>query len=362
MPADSFRQHRLSVEHAVALFLALSMNSARTEETYRTQLRRFIDRHRGQDFANVIPHDIRRDVKTIICGVKGSPNARNRDGVGAAESYITVLRSMYSKLESLLPPGTGNPARAVPLPKRVRLGEREHYTSWQLAHIFLSVQPSNEWRLFTLMLSIIRTTGVRRKSLVDLNLEDIDFATGETTVRGKGIVYHVYLSDILREMILDLFRDHRGLTEDEMTAVLRSVALSRARGLGVATRYGQGAYDPETGEGGTPALWTRRGSRVTRKTAERLIKAVRKGLPEGVLARNFDLHSLRHTYIEQLRSNFNEDAVRGLAGHRSMKSGSTTATSDYTMTRRGKAIDIQGYLFGPRHRFGIQPPADDGAD
>lgn len=361
--ASVFRGSVLSVEHAAALFLALSTNSERSRETYLTQIRKLLAWHPGRAFADITPHDLNEDIEWIQASVSAVPGARNRDGVGAAESYLTLVGSMFDKLQSLLPPDTGNPARAVAKPKRKQRGQREHYSERQLAQILRSVQRSNEAELFGLLLAILRTTGIRRMSLIGLNLEDIDFATGETIVRGKGgYVYSVYLSDKIRKSLLRIFRNHRRLTDDEVTSAVASAARARALWLKPETRHHPDAYDVMQGKGGTPALWTRRGVPVTRKTVERLIKAVRRGLPEGAFVRPFDIHSLRHTYIEQVKSSFGEDATKGLAGHWSNKSSSTTATSDYTMTRRGKAIAIQRFFFGPGHQFGAPGDLPGGAD
>lgn len=351
--ASEFRATQLSVEYAVALLFALPGTRKRTTENYATQARRLINFHGGQMLADLKPHDLADDLEEIRRNVvdRSSEESRCGNGDGAAESYLAFVRALYKKLAPFLPPGTGNPASAVTKKKRQPLRRREHYSQIQLAMIFTSVLGHPEGQLFLLMLYLIRTTGIRRSSLVGLNLEDIDFATGETAIRGKGgCLYWVYIAEDLRREILVLHQRHRGLSDAEMAAVIDRVVATAANRYSQASG-GSVGYDVRTGVGGTHALWTRRGKPISRKTAERLIAAVQRRLSEGAVV-HFDLHSLRHTFIAQVRDNFGPDAAAGVAGHRNRQTASAEATGDYTLTRGAKHLRIFRWMF-PAHRFGI---------
>lgn len=352
-----FRAADLTVEHAVAIALAFQGTRDRTAEAYETQARRFISFHGGRFLTDITPHDLEVDLASIRADVQGraAGEARCGNGDGATDSYLMFVRALFKKVEAFLPPGSGNPAASVQKRQRQTAGRREHYSQMQLAMIFRSVVGHLEGSLYLLMLYLIRTTGIRRSSLVGLNLEDIDFTTGETVIRGKGgFVYTVYISDVLRRDLLILHQRHRGLSDSQMAAQIRNAVNARSRGDNAKTAHKDGAYDVRTGKNGTPALWTRRGNPITRRTGERLIAAVRQGLPPGVVIQ-FDLHALRHTFIGQVRDNFGEDAAAGLAGHRNKRTASSEAQGTYTLIRGPKHRAILRWLFGPVHQFGVVP-------
>ncbi len=341
LPASHFRSRPMPVELAVALLLSLNSGKKRSLESVRTVGRRLMAYHRGQDIRELTPHALRADLDSIRKEVlaKVEQTKACKTGNGAVESYIAVVRRLYKTLTPYMGADVGNPGTSLDKPGRIRKGEREVYTSSQLREIWMAAQYGRDPRLFILMLNIVRLTATRRMSLVGLNLEDIDWATGKTTLRGKGgHVYESYISHQTMQSLLLLHLERSGREVADIPALMEHI--SRAD------------YDSNTGEGGTPALLERKGQRITDRTADNLVADVREyGDPDRFKA-PFILHSIRHTTLSQVHENFDEAAAAGFAGHRSNREALSEATRDYIMLRDPIKIAIFNTLFGPHHLAG----------
>lgn len=341
LTATHFRDRAMPVELGVALVLTLHSGRKRGLECLRTVARRLIRFHAGEDMRGITPHALNDDCSRIRVEVKADAgkNKRSVNGDGAVETYISVVRRMYQVLTPYVGPEVGNPGNSLTKPGRRCKGEREVYTSAQLQEIWRAAERGTDPRLFHLMLNLVRLTAIRRSSLIGMNLEDIEWATGKTTVRGKkGAVYEVYISHQAMEALLRLYLERADVPMVDLPALM--------------TRVARADYDRRTGVGGTPALLRRSGNRIVNRTVEQLFTDVRSHVNARMFKLPFDLHSLRHTTLSQIHENFDEAAAAGFAGHRSNKSALSEATRDYVMLRDPIKITIFNALFAPMHTTG----------
>ncbi len=348
LPASHFKTRPISVELAVALLLSLSPGGKRSLETIRTVCRRLMEYHPGQDIRDITPHALKADLEKIRSEVLARVGQSRvcKTGNGAIESYIAVVRRLYIALAPYLGDSVGNPGLSLTKPGRIRKGEREVYTSSQLREIWTAAKKGRDPRLFLVMLNILRMTATRRMSIIGLNLEDINWATGKTTLRGKGgHVYESYISHQVMQAVLVLYLQRTGQTAADIPALMARVA--------------RDDYDPNTGAGGTPALLRVGGERITRRTADDLVAAVRKYADRTRFKAPFILHSIRHTTLSQIHENFDEAAAAGFAGHRTNRQSLAEATRDYVMLRDPIKIAIFNELFGPHHQAGARAAVSD---
>lgn len=336
------------VELGIALAALMPFRRQRSAETFRTNAARFIRYHSGQDIRDISPVSIEDDFPIIRAEVAARSSAtamtRGDVGDGAVESYVAVVRRVFRRLTTY---GVENPAAPVDKPIRRRKGEREVYTSQQLRHIWDAIGEGKDPRLHRLIFALMRLTAARRMTAIRLNLEDIDWATGRTTLEGKGGT--IYEGLISRNAMRELLRLHCERVSINPSGVLKLMAHLAREG-----------YDPTTGAGGTPALLTRNGRRISDRTFEQMQATIRAHVPPGLLRLPYIAHSVRHTTITEINANFGEAAAAGLAGHRSNKErrSSADATRDYTIARDGMKIEMFNVLFGPDHVAG---PIDSGS-
>ncbi len=340
---QSLPDGEFTVELGIALAACKPFRRSRSRETFQTNAKRLLKYHAGEDVRYIKPDSFEDDFETIRAEVKArkakSDDNRCDVGDGAVESYIATLRRIYKRLESY--GAFTNPAASLEKPTRRHKGKREVYTASQLFHIWRAAMLGRDPRLFLLILTIIRLTAARRMTVIGLNLEDIDWSTGKTILRGKGgVVYESYLSHAVLEDILKLYVERAQIRLADFPALFAHLA--------------RDSYDPSTGEGGTPAVLKKSGKRITDRTFENLIETVRANVPEGEFRRPFIPHSLRHTTLTQVLMCFDESAAAGMAGHRSNKEKTplAQATRDYTMARDDIKVEMFNALFGPEHLTG----------
>jgi integrase len=211
--------------------------------------------------------------------------------------------------------------------------------------IWRAAEQGTDPLLYLLILDLVRISGIRRCSAIRLNMEDINWQTGKSLIRGKGQrVYPVWISHQILERMLSLYLQRTGQTEKDLPTLMR--------------HWCRRDYDSTSGSGGTPALLTRRGCRVSNGTMEALIETVNKRLAPGVLSQRFILHSLRHTLLTQVSQTFDEAAASGFAGHRNNHTPLAEATRDYVASRDARNVEIFAALFGPEHTVGLLPLGD----
>lgn len=336
------------VEMGVALAAPMPFRRPRSAETFRTNAVRLLRYHSGQDIRDISPASIEADFASIreeVAARRGATSTPRDDvGDGAVESYVAVLRRVFRRLE---PYGVGNPAAAVDKPIRRRKGEREVYTSKQLRDIWDAMGQGDDPRLYRLIFAVMRLTAARRMSVIRLNLEDIDWATGRTILEGKGgRIYEGLLSHNAKRELLRLHCEPAGINASGVPELM--------------AHLDREDYDPTTGAGGTPALLTRSGRRISNRTFEQMQATVRAHVPPGAFRRPYIAHSVRHTTITEINASFGEAAAAGLAGHRSNQErrSSGDATRDYTIVRDGLKIAMFNARFGPDHVAG---PIDPGS-
>lgn len=345
LPYKSLPDGEFTVELGIALAACKPFRRPRSRETFLTNAKRMLRYHSGEDVRYIKPDVFEDDLPVVREEVRAKESdSKNQPcdvGDGAVESYIATLRQIYERLEPFMGGMHPSPVKPLKKPTRRRKGQREVYTASQLVHIFRAAKRGVDARLFLLILTIIRITAARRMSVIGLNLEDIDWLTGKTVLRGKGgNVYESYLSHHVMESILKLYVERANVSPAEFPVLFAHLA--------------RADYDAESGVGGTPALLKKSGKRITNRTFEKLIDTVRENVPADAFRRPFIPHSLRHTTLTQVLMCFDEAAAAGMAGHRSNKDKTSLAeaTRDYVMARDDVKVEMFNYLFGPDHLTG----------
>lgn len=345
-PFQSLPEGEFTVELGIAIAACKPFLRKRSAESFRTNATRLLRYHAGEDIRYVKPDSFEDDFDVIRAEVaerkQASGDHRCGVGDGAVESYVATLRRIYKRLESFMGGLYSNPAASLEKPNRRHKGQREVYTASQLRHIWAAAKLGSDARLYLLILTIIRITAARRMTVIGLNLEDIDWCTGKTILRGKGgVVYESYLSHAVMNNLLKLYIERASITTAQFPTLFAHLA-----------REG---YDPDTGEGGTPALLrSRSGLRINNRTFEKLSQTIRTNVPADEFRRPFIAHSLRHTTLTQVLMCFDEAAAAGMAGHRSNKAKTSLAeaTRDYVMARDDVKAEMFNMLFGPDHITG----------
>lgn len=168
---ERYRRHLL-IERAVA---------TATARLYADEARSFLDRRRAPDGEALNLTDLRSaDVVSYVV------ERCSRRGHGAAKHTVKVLRSLlrFLHLEGIL---EGSLAAAIPSVSNRRLaGLPKGLTPEQVRNLLASCDTSTpSGRRDFAVLTILVRLGLRSIEVVRLRLDDIDWRTGEITVRGK---------------------------------------------------------------------------------------------------------------------------------------------------------------------------------
>lgn len=172
---------------------------------------------------------------------------------------------------------SSNPARGLPLPKRLRR-EPRYPIEQEVRQLLEAAQTPLE----RVIIWLLATTGLRRAELLGLNLEDLASDHNELRIRGKGQV----------ERTVPL--------PQETQAVLRE-------------------YLQVQGEVPGPLLLSRVGTRLGKTSLRRIFQRLCRRA--GLSYRGYTLHSMRHSYATMLlRSGTDLYTIEQLLGHRDISS------------------------------------------
>jgi integrase len=160
-------------KHVEQVRLGLGENTARGWSTY---LDRVAERFKGRSYDSIGIDELRKLVNDVQ--KNALRRAVSKDGMGAADSMVSVLRRIWS---SAVTDGLAktNIANDLKYPRRTRAKERRALTEYELEQIWkvLATKSADP----TLALLIFRTaleTGMRRAELLGLTVGDLKWHSG----------------------------------------------------------------------------------------------------------------------------------------------------------------------------------------
>lgn len=245
---------------------------------------------------------------------------RRAEGEGAWSNYrdaVSTLFKFVGGFADVKTPTTAVRSRTRPSNQRRALTEAEMLALWNAASL------EDDAELSLLYLDCIRETAARVHSVEQLNLEDINWATGIAIFRTKN----------------------RRIHEACLSVDLMNRIRERAVRQGWNEEIPDG-YDPRSfNNTGTPAFRTRGLKRVTKKWRETFFNRIDERTRRSDQPK-FTAHWLRHTTITQVERIVGKDAAQRWAGH---KVGPRTSAADQTETyikwTPEERVAIFNYLF-----------------
>lgn len=330
-----------------AYFIRRARGHDRTD--LRTGFADLFSRRGHQPLSDIVAELIRSDEATIrqlgreaaeerLAAARQLPNGPTRDRrIAAAEqsvendgrwrwhSYSSAVASLHGFALDLGVPGipAGNPARgligsAQAVATRTALSEEQLEAVWHAAASYRDAE------LAGLILDFLRETASRRQSLVDLRLDDVNWAAGSATLHTKfDRTHEVLLSeDLLSRIALRAFRqgwDGQSAPLEERRNPSRAV-FKRANGKPISSRDFDSLFDHIDNKMQTT------GDDFGFKTTA---------------------HYIRHTTIAQIERIAGRDVAAQWAGHESHGQGPSRgdATSIYIRWRQDELAALFNRMF-----------------
>ncbi|MGB8652632.1 MAG: site-specific integrase [Mycobacteriales bacterium] len=341
LPLAALHTPEIPIDLAIAVWRVVRRDSP-SASTWSTGLKR-LSRYRGHVplgglSAAMVEADLkvvhrewreRRQRQWVRINLIRDPRERRRridrynaigraDGLGAQENYRNALRSLYL-LHSAIP-GVGKPTEGVVLRKR-GLSSRRALDSHEMVAMYNAALSDRDAELSLLVLDISRETAARRASLIGLNIEDIDLASGVTVLRTKGgKSYQVLLScDVVMRI------------------------LARARRLGWEGELLQDYDSQKPDSRATAALVRANGTRLTCRWFDEFFARVRKDAGARVPAA-VSHHWLRHTTLTQIERVAGPSAASQWAGHL-VKNDPREVTLGYTKFTLRERVELFNFMF-----------------
>lgn len=155
----------------------VGLRSQRTVELYRHYLRRVVDLYGDTPVSQIVASDITRVAE--YARDAAASRRTGVDGASAAEHTIAACRRLLNvaELDGVI---TSNPALKVPKPRRSE-SPRHALTRAQMGQIFAAADDRH-----TPILRLMLETGVRRESVIGLDIEQVNPSRQTLSVVEKG--------------------------------------------------------------------------------------------------------------------------------------------------------------------------------